>query len=459
MQNFLSTVIANWNFQNILLRLYAVSVLWWCKIMMKSRVSLFKFLLMFLILLAIFIGAYFVWAMADFSNKHALSESQLLSKYTERAISRYRANPDSFLAPNAKRLGRERLDLLFGYDQLKQRFPYVPDEHTFVANTTKAVLVKYRGLLSVPDYLLIKPVVVDGRQFYSYLLVDGPLTEVGVDLGEFEKLQPIIFIVLATVLLVVFIGLFHINRFNASIVKFAQWAKLLSHGVNHVPAPTFTSSIFNSLEVEIEKSLSDISQMLAREQSFTKLASHELRTPIAVLSSNMELFELLVKDLSPQERDVLKNMESAVSDMKYQMEALLWLSREEDQLGDLTLCGLRSLVNKALQDNHYLLAGKKVTCGVSGDDFSVRTNAVIVQIILNNLVRNAYQNTQCGHVDIQLHNNIIIINNENLTALPYLKNEAGFGIGLTLVDKLVRKLGIGYEADKRPNGYCVRLIF
>jgi signal transduction histidine kinase len=427
--------------------------------MIDLRVSQFKLVLVLSVTLALSIATYFVWAMADFNSQHAFSESQFLSKFTERAISHYSVDPHYFLSKGNKRITGTRVDLVVGYDQLKLYFPFIPDEKNFVANKAKAVLIKYRGLFKVPDYLLIKPVFVDGTQFYGYLLVDEKLNDTGLDLRAFQKIQPAIFILLFCIFVLVIVELFHISKVNSSINEFAQWANQLNAGKDLTPMPSFSSSKFNYLAFAIDKSLSGMTEMLVQEQSFAKFTSHELRTPIAVLSANMELLELLMKDLSPQERAVLKNMESAVMDMKYQMEALLWLSREDERNMDYTLCSLRSLVDKALQDNSYLAVGKSVGCHVIGDDIFVNSNTVFIQIILNNLVRNAYQNTESGRIEVMLENNTITIFNENDTETQLTKNDVGFGIGLTLVARLVRKLGIGYNLEKNSRGHKIKLTF
>lgn len=426
--------------------------------MIEARVSQFKLVLALSIILAISLLGYAIWAIVDFNSRHALAESQFLTKYTDRAISRYRANPSHFLHAN-KQLGNERVNVAIGYEKLKQLFPYVPDKEQLIVNKTQAILVSYRGFFKVPNYLLVRPVVVDGRDFYSYLLVDERLNDSSLDWRALEKVQPAIFVALICILLMVIVELFHISRVNTSINEFARWANQLSTGAHLPPMPEFSSSKFNYLAFAIDKSLSGISHMLEQEQSFAKFTSHELRTPIAVLSANMELLELLMKDLSPQERNVLKNMESAVSDMKYQMDALLWLSREGDLTVDLTPCSLGELINKALDDNAYLLNGKSVTLNIDVDNVVIETNPVFVQIIVNNLVRNAYQHTDAGRIVIQLHGNQFVIENQNNTQGVDAKKSVGFGIGLALVEKLIRKLGVKYEIQKLPHGRRVTVTF
>ncbi len=425
--------------------------------MIEARISQFKLVLALSIILAISLSVYVVVAIVDFNSRHAFSESQFLSKYTERAVSRYVTNPHRFLH-GQQRLGNERVNLALSYEELRELFPYVPERDALVVNKTKAILVDFRGFFKVPNYLLVRPVVINGQHFYSYLLVDERLNDSSLDWRALEKVQPAIFVALVFILLMVIVELFHINKVNSSINEFARWANQLNTGSHLPPMPEFSSSKFNYLAFAIDKSLSGISQMLAHEQTFAKFTSHELRTPIAVLSANMELLELLMKDLSPQERGVLKNMESAVSDMKYQMEALLWLSREADDYVDLTPCSVRQLMDKALDDNAYLLEGRTVAVAVDAEELVVQSNPIFLQIILNNLIRNAYQNTVSGEVIVTIRDYQVIIKNIS-TTLDAQKRDIGFGIGLALVEKLVKKLSIHYRGEKLTNGWISTLTF
>lgn len=430
--------------------------------MIRLRVSQFKLVLIFTLTLGFAVGAYVLWTVIDFNSNQALHDSHVLSKYTERAISRYKANPEKYLALSeselTKVMGGGQLNLLVDYTQLQEKFNFILAEDQFKNRRARAFVVSYRGLLSPPQYLLVLPTYLNsGEKLYSYLLADENLGNT-IHPHIFEKAQPAIFIALVSILLVIIVELFHISKMNTNINDFAGWASQLSAGINSPPIPEFSSSKFNYMAFAIDKNLSSISQVLEQEQSFAKFTSHELRTPIAVLSANMEVLELILKDLSPQERKVLKNMESAVSDMKYQMEALLWLSRESEVEVDYVLCNFLDFIQKAIQDNSYLAEGKHITTHIIGEGAVIKTNPVFLQIILNNLLRNAYQNTEEGDIQIEFIGNSVVIENDSIEFSPD-KKMIGFGIGLVLVDKLVQKLGITYSVESLANGRRVRLGF
>lgn len=431
---------------------------------MNKSVSHFKLILIFAFTLSLSIGGYIAWVLIDYHTTQVQEESVFLAKFASRAISRYNAAPKQYAALSGqeqlKIFGSERANMALNYQTLKDRFPFIPPEDQFSDNTFKAVMINSRGYLKVPNFLLILPTYLPtGKHLYSYVHVNEHYSRNQLDVHVLERIQPAIFIALISIFLVIVVELIHIKRVNSSINEFAHWANQLNTGVISSPIPKFSSAKHSYMAFTIDKSLSGISQMLEKEQSFAKLTSHELRTPIAVLSANLELLELMVKDLSPQERHILKNMESAISDMKYQMEALLWLSSESEAEFDYVPCDTRPLLEKALQDNSYLILTKDLSIHVEGDGDTVIAPPIFLQIIINNLIRNAYQNTDAGTIRVELGTKKIIIENRNGQISLSSKRHSGFGIGLALVDKLVQKMGINYHVVILENGRRVTLEF
>jgi signal transduction histidine kinase len=430
--------------------------------MSRLRVSQFKLVLSFSVALVIAVTAYVMLVVVEFHSSGVSAESNYLARYTERALSRYYVNPQIISLATEGRaipLGNDSVNLAVDYSQLKQRFPSVPPQSQFNNYHPRAVLMDFRGLFQTPLYLLVLPVeAAGGKTFYTYKLV-GDASDGSLSLRILEKIQPALFVALTSILMVIVVELFHIARMNTNISEFANWASQLSAAEDAAPLPQFSSEKFNYMAYAINKNLSGINEVLEREQSFAKFTSHELRTPIAVLSANMELLELMMKDLSPQERKVLENMESAVSDMKYQMEALLWLSREADADVEYKVCSLRDYIDKAVVDNAYLIEGKSVRVVIDGEGGSIKTNPVFLQIILNNLLRNAYQNTDYGQVTITLSPAHIMLENMGKLAVADGSKPVGFGIGLVLVEKLVARLNISYRMESLLQGRRVHLSF
>lgn len=431
---------------------------------MESHLIRFRVVLLFTFLIALFLFSYCVWAIVQHNAEHAAKEAEFLNRYAARALSRAQANPDWFKnGTNSfefKSLINHRAGFEFSYESLIKRFPFLPDINEFENNRIYIQVLKIHSPFKVPDYIMVKPVFVsDAEKYFTYLTVDSRLIQDDASFGLLERLQPAVALALISILILVLIELFHINKVNQTIHSLASWADQLQAGSNVPPPPNLESSKFNYIAYAINKSLSGISDVLEKEQSFARFTSHELRTPIAALSANMEVLELMMKDLSPQERSVLKTMETAVSDMKYQTEALLWLSNEEIDQSGFKECDVVGALNKALADNAYLGKGKTIDVQVVGlKGLTVFNHPVLIQIVLNNLIRNAFQNTFYGFIRAEIMEDGLEISNQNTKDVEAHHN-MGFGIGLVLVRKLVDKMNIQYEAKEDKGVWKVRLRF
>ncbi len=431
---------------------------------MENHLLRFRVVLLFTFLIALFLLSYCVWAIVQHNAEHAASQAQYLNRYAARALSRAQANPEWFKGSansfEFRSLKNHRAGFEFSYESLIKRFPFLPDINTFENNRIYIQTLKFHSPLKVPDYIMVKPIFVsDAEKYFTYLTVDSRLIEDEANFALLERLQPAIALALISILILVLIELFHINKVSHTVHSLASWADQLKAGSNVPPPPNLESSKFNYIAYAINKSLSGISDVLEKEQSFARFTSHELRTPIAALSANMEVLELMMKDLSPQERSVLKTMETAVSDMKYQTEALLWLSSEEIDPSGFSECDVVAAVKKACSDNAYLGEGKTIDVQVVGlEKLTVFNHPVLLQIVLNNLIRNAFQNTFYGEIRAEIVRDGINIYNQNTKDVEACR-EMGFGIGLVLVRKLVDKMNIRYGSTHEGGVWKVSLEF
>jgi len=236
-----------------------------------------------------------------------------------------------------------------------------------------------------------------------------------------------------------------------------QWAKTLKINDLSAPLPDFKFKELNSLASLIHQNLVSVAQSIKREQSFLNYASHELRTPIAVLRSNSALLEKVNPTPSDKERIIRDRIERASLTMKSMTETLLWLSREgETKMSVESVC-LGELVEHVTHELNYLLAGKSVEVNLKVDQQLIELAKTPGVIVLNNLIRNAFQHTQSGHVEIvQQGHQVVITNIESSTNDHNQTNdELGFGLGMLLVEKLTKQFNWRYTTEQLSNGYQV----
>lgn len=214
----------------------------------------------------------------------------------------------------------------------------------------------------------------------------------------------------------------------------------------------------------IEKTLERISAFVARERYFTDSASHELRTPITVITGALELLE--ESDLSAADVILVDRVRRATLDMKTTVEMFLCLAREtDDGLYDEQFL-VMPLVSRAIDQQRHLLRGKSVD--VDLDELaqpSVCGHPQAFSIAVSNLVRNAFEHTLDGQGPIT-----ILVKEHELLVTNQVSGDAdgrhtpteasssrGYGLGLGIVQRLCERNGWSFSLHVDQASVAARL--
>ena len=315
-------------------------------------------------------------------------------------------------------------------------------------------------IISEPEagYFAMK-VVVDGETRYISLLLKQ------MDMNDkFENEPPpfiyIIFIGLGAIVFF-FIALILVQRKIASPVEeLKDWAKALDKEQLTQPVPNFHYSELNALGELIKSSLSSVQESLEREQRFLGYASHELRTPIAVTRTNSELLRKMITKQLPAEKqlEVLDRIERAGFTMTDLTETLLWLNRQEGKSLPSYPVSLGKSIQQIVGELGYLLQGKSVEVTTTVDQTTLELPEGLCRIVISNLIRNAFQHTENGIVEITQAGDTLSIVNRN-TEPKIGRDDLGFGLGLELTQRLIAQYGWTYQTQQSPEGWRVDVTF
>lgn len=197
----------------------------------------------------------------------------------------------------------------------------------------------------------------------------------------------------------------------------------------------------------IEKTLERISAFVVRERDFTGSASHELRTPITVITGALELLEQ--SDLSAEDVKAVARIRRATLEMKSTIEMFLCIAREADDglYGEQFLVG--PLVSRAVDQQRYLLIGKRVEVEVESLATPVvRGHPQAFLIAVTNLVRNAFEQTpgEQGPITVLIKERELLVTNRLSgddvgRATPAGSSSNGHGLGLGIVQRLCERNG------------------
>lgn len=252
------------------------------------------------------------------------------------------------------------------------------------------------------------------------------------------------------------------KRLAKPVESLQSWASQLTIEQLEQPVPSFKFKELNSLAELIKDNIASKAEAIKREQKFLSYASHELRTPIAVLRTNATLLEKVNPTPSDKERKIRDRISRASLTMKSMTETLLWLSKDNTLDMPITEVDMSELLAEAVQALGYLLNGKDVAVTLNSDNSLIQVAKTPCLILLNNLVRNAFQHTQQGEVSIvHSQNQVMIQNIEALSANDKLNDgeNLGFGLGMQLVEKLTKQFGWQMDSQQLGNEFKVTIYF
>jgi len=216
--------------------------------------------------------------------------------------------------------------------------------------------------------------------------------------------------------------------------------------------------------------LERVEQFIKRERSLLDQASHEFRTPIAVIAGAVEL--LKQNALPEPSLPALGRIENAVADLSETMEALLYLAREPDRSGEAEdVSVLHTLLPRLVRDHEHLLAGKAVEMRLGHvDDAYLIAPEAMLRIALSNLIRNASESTDVGLIEVSLAQGVFSVVDSGAGFDPVeatrrfrenMRSTApsrGQGLGLFLITRICERFGWKLTIESTGSGgTCARL--
>lgn len=204
-----------------------------------------------------------------------------------------------------------------------------------------------------------------------------------------------------------------------------------------------------------------ITRMLRREQEFTANVSHELRTPITTILTSCELL-VTEPNLSERTRSRIGMIEAAATRMGEQLQALLFLAREQ-ALGIMEPVALAECVYDAVEPVCTEIYRKRLIFEVAIAPKTVLTlNRQALHTALVNLLRNAVQYTERGFIRVNFSQNRLSISDSGIGIEPFYmpllyerffrgsSQGEGLGIGLAIVKRICDHYGWIIEVESTP---------
>ena len=355
---------------------------------------------------------------------------------------------DSFLAKyqinkNAPLPNSRFIQLVKGLDGVPQRYkPYVrdlqPGNHRLsVPSQPGPFHVVVIQVSDSPEWYYM---IFKGRTFFQENLLMGPRDMLGIFLA--------MILIPGTIL-----GALFSRALFAPVKQLMEEVRKMRP--DNIPEQFTHDTATNEIGMisrTLQQAMGRIREFIRREKQFTRDASHELRTPLTVIKGAVEIMEKQ-KEIrtNPRLEKPLERIRRSAQDMEALVETFLWLAREGNTTNETAR--VEPQVQKAVADHGYLLEGKPV-------EVIIRTPAAktvpvkeeVLYIVVANLIRNAFQFTARGRVEITLEEDRLIVADTgpgmapdqlDTVTQPHIKgeNSPGFGLGLSIVHRFCNRFG------------------
>lgn len=208
----------------------------------------------------------------------------------------------------------------------------------------------------------------------------------------------------------------------------------------------------------------EMQRLLLRERLFTGDVSHELRTPLTVILGAAELLQARPKDRTEAQAALERIRRTAVETAE-RVSALLMLSRAPESI-KVPLADVQAIVKQEVERCRPLLQDKPVelSMAVEGHPHAFG-RPELIGIAVGNLVRNACQFTEQGHVRIKLTPRELTVEDSGPGIAEDLRGKlfdrfvraapdsvAGTGLGLAIVRRVCEHLGWQVELTSLADG-------
>jgi len=208
-----------------------------------------------------------------------------------------------------------------------------------------------------------------------------------------------------------------------------------------------------------------INLYLQREKWFTGDISHELRTPMMIISSSIDLLKLNTMS-EEQKNKIYQRVEDAVANVNELINTFLLLAREDqgNRLENKS-CDVLALTHTIINNLKPYAIDKSIAFIVVSEssEFSP-INSGMFSIVLTNLIKNAILNTEKGEIKITLQNNAFTLTDTGKglsTKIKHYINRDGDlsakksddqGLGLSIVKRVCERENWSITAYDCDNG-------
>lgn len=254
------------------------------------------------------------------------------------------------------------------------------------------------------------------------------------------------------------------NTINRAILAFYDWGKALGDlgsaaKPENIPLEKIRFKELQTVGSTLENSVQKILDLTEREKSFVRCLSHELRTPMAVVSAALDILDR--KEIPNEINAKLQKIRTANRSMILTSDTLLniWQNQRTNALPEQI--PLRSLVSEILNDNQYRTSREPLVLNNEiSPELLFNLQKEPLNLVVSNLIKNAMQYAAGNSVNITATDTRITITNDCNDAQKGDKpmhSEYGYGLGLFIAETVAKQQGWSLLFEQKPRLFIAEL--
>ena len=213
---------------------------------------------------------------------------------------------------------------------------------------------------------------------------------------------------------------------------------------------------------ELAQALTEKEQVLQQQISFNQGISHELRTPVQVMTHAVEL--LAIKHPELTEKNVYQRLNSALRRVQRTSEAMLWLTTYKKVAAPLQLNTSLAIVKEeaiAMYQAHGLSFSIKESDRISAF-IPKEVFEFIVFNLVNNVIHHGREENGVKAMEVEVTQNAILVKNSIDVDAPNLtekeSSDSSFGLGLLLVEKFCQRFDLKMVVNNTRCEFIVKIV-
>lgn len=270
---------------------------------------------------------------------------------------------------------------------------------------------------------------------------------------------------------IVIISIFVLNKSMKPLYALLNWLDNYKIGKRNMPFPEETSiTEFQKLNRATKSAMERSEELYEEQKQFIGNASHELQTPLAVLSGRIEWI-LNNYELDEACMGELMEMKQTIANTVKLNKNLLMLSKIENrQVPEANEMDLIPVIRQqaSLFDEIYETEGKKCKPINVPEHFMVKINDSMASVMIGNLIKNAFVHSgNNSFIEVGLEDNCLMVKNRGDMPLDRKRvferfyqaghKEGSNGLGLAIVKAIAEAyhFEVDYDFEDGLHIFCI----